>query len=378
MRAPPLDPRLAQRIGELMRRDPREAREALAALPLEAQVALICETPAARRAEILRVLPQPEHVIPELPEAELCFSVKAVGLHDAGWILEHASAGQIVASVDLDAWDEREPSAARLDEWFEAFSEAGEATLLRAAKALDPELLALWLAEQVEVLLKPNEEGWTPPSGAQTIDGCFYVLARREADDLATVSRLLQTLFQNDYWFYFRTLQGVIWELKSESEEWALHWRAGRLQDFGFPPREEAIEIYAHVRPEDRAKLPASERPAALGEWHLPVWMPEIPTAHSSRHVLFRAAAELAESERRAFFYAFVALANKVAVADGLPLGDAESIPAAVEKAASLASRGLAHLAGENGLDAADVLGQASLTWLFRVGNSLDREGRGS
>jgi hypothetical protein len=378
MRAPPLDPGLVQRIRELIRGDPREAHQALEALPVEAQVALICETPAARRVEILQLLPQPERVIPELPEAELCFSVKAIGLHDAGWILEHASAEQIVACVDLDVWDELEPSPARLDEWFEAFSEAGEATVLRAAKALDPELLTLWLAEQVEVLLKPSEAGWTPPTGAHTIDGCFYWLAREEANDLATVSLLLQTLFQHDYWFYFRILQGVVWELRSESEEWALRWRAGRLQDFGFPPREEAIEIYAQVPPDERANLPPSERPAALGEWHLPVWMPELPTARSSPHLLFRAAAELAESERRAFFYAFVALANKVAVADGLPLGDAASIPAAVEKASSLASRGLAHLAAEQGLGAAEVLGQASLTWLCRVGSSLDREGPGS
>ena len=40
-----------------------------------------------------------------------------------------------------------------------------------------------------------------------------------------------------------------------------------------------------------------------------------------------------------------VALANRVAIADGLELGDAESMPTALLKAARLASLGLDHLA---------------------------------
>jgi hypothetical protein len=39
---------------------------------------------------------------------------------------------------------------------------------------------------------------------------------------------LLRTLFEEDYWTYFRLMQGALWELASDTEEWALRWRSGR------------------------------------------------------------------------------------------------------------------------------------------------------
>src|SRR5690606_41865899 len=47
--------------------------------------------------------------------------------------------------------------------------------------------------------------------------------------------------------------------------------------------------------------------PAAAGEWHLPVWMPDLPESVDRSLPLFRAAAELDDDARRRFFYAFVA-----------------------------------------------------------------------
>ena len=60
-------------------------------------------------------------------------------------------------------------------------------------------------------------------------------------------------------------------------------------------------------------------------------------------------------------------------MADRLPLGDAESIPVAVEKAAELVSRGLEHVAAERGLAVSEVLRRTSLERLFRVGFTLSR-----
>jgi hypothetical protein len=96
--------------------------------------------------------------------------------------------------------------------------------------------------------------------------------------------------------------------------------------------------------------------------------------APDARHLLFRAAAELEADERAAFLYALLGLANKVAVADGLPLSDAESTPAAIERAAELASAGLEHLAREHGLAAAELLRRVPLDRLFRVGANLRGE----
>jgi hypothetical protein len=101
--------------------------------------------------------------------------------------------------------------------------------------------------------------------------------------------------------------------------------------------------------------------------------MPRLPLSSSATHSLFRALAALREDERRPYLFAYLGLANRVAVADRLPLGDAETIPLALEKVAALASRGLDHLASARGLAVSEVLRRATLERLFRVGLTLSR-----
>jgi hypothetical protein len=104
------------------------------------------------------------------------------------------------------------------------------------------------------------------------------------------------------------------------------------------------------------------------------VWIPNLPEGRDSRHLIFRTIAGLEADERRSAFYAFIAVANKVAVADGLELSDAETTAKAIEKAALWISRGLEFVAAENRLDAAEVVRRVSLDRLFQVGANLDPE----
>ncbi len=366
-------PAAVQRILELARRDRLAATRAMAEEPLERQVELVCEAPMALRARVLDLLPEPEKVIPELPEAELCYTAKAIGLEDSGWILEHATPDQLVAAFDLDAWRGLVLEPTHLKAWMQALADAGPETLARTAQSIDPELLVLYLKGRIGVWLRQPGDDSDPPAGSQTVDGQFHFVALQQGDDLADVRAMLQELFSADYWLYYRALQGVVWELPSDTEEWAQRWRSGRLEDLGFPPWDEAMRIYGYVRPDQRATV--GEAGAALESeaFRLPVWLPSLPAGSDAGHAVFRAIAALPDAERRACFYAFVALANRVAVADRMPLGDAESIPTAIEKAASVASRGLEFVARENDLDASEVLRRVSLVRLFRVGASLDR-----
>jgi hypothetical protein len=362
----------ARRVLEIARRDKSAAEKALSTLPLEMQVAVVCEAPAAQRARMLELVPSPEQVIPLLPEAELCFTVKAVGLDDATWILEYASESQLATCIDLDAWSGLEPDRDSLAHWFAVLAEAGEETLVRSAKALDPEVLVLFVRDRVHVMLDPNDEEWQAPEGAITLEGQFYFVARREGDDIAPLLELLHALFVADYWLYFRMMQAVIWELEPELEEWALRWRSGRLADLGFPEWEEAMRIYGFLRPEQRSLLAERRLHTESAAWDLPVWLPELPGLAQDEHAIFRAAGDLEGEDRRNFFYAFVALANKIAVADRMPLGDAETLPKAIAKAAEFASLGLEEVTNETGVAMSEVLQRASVDQLFRAGASID------
>jgi len=373
-RVAPTEPSPRQLL-DLARRDKAAAEEALAKLPLEAQVATVCETRLEERGRLLALLPDVGAVVPYLPPAELCFTVKAIGLADAAWLLEYATPEQTVAALDLDAWSGTELDRVAANEWLQAFARTSQDAQLRALEALDDELIMLALRDRIGVEQQPDEkEDWSPPDGSQTLEGKFYYWALHDKDDLDDITVLLKTLFERSYWAYFRLMLAVRWELTSDSEEWALRWRTGRLEDLGFPTWDDAMQIYRFLGPAQRKALPPEVRPIEIGAWQLPVWIPQLPEVGGPGDRIFRAIGALPDDARRASFYAFIALANRVAVADRMPLGDAASTPNAIAKAARIASDGLAHVATENGLSDTEVLGLASLEHLFRVGANLDPE----
>jgi hypothetical protein len=374
----PIPPDEATRILRLARRDRAAAESALARLSVDEQVALVCETPVAERALLLQLVDAPEQVIPRIPEAELCFIVKAIGPSEAGWVVEHATPDQLVACVDLDAWSGERFSPERFRGWWLAAADAGPETLVRWFHALDPEVLVLDLQDRVEVVPKPGDaterESWDPPPGSQTLEGQFYYRARREGDDLAELTVLLKSLFEANYWDYFRVMQGPIQELPIETEELALRWRRGRLEDQGFPPREEAAKLFARIEPEGRAALHDEGPVLDVTGFRLPAWFPNLPIAPDAEHAVLAAAARLPEDARTAFLYRLLAVANKVAVAYALPLSDVESVPTALDEAVRMTSRGLKEIARANGLAGDEVLRRTSLEHLFRVGVSFHPE----
>jgi len=370
--APSLAPE-ARRLLALAREDRSKAEDAVAQLGIEDQLALVCDAPVAHRADLLGLLPSPEAVIPRIPEAELCFTAKAIGLGDAAWMMEYATPEQWVACVDLDAWQGAALDRRHLDTWLHMLVETSPETLVRGVHALDAEVIVLFLESRIAVELKPSgDDDWTPPEGGRTLDGQFYYVPRAKDDDLETITTLLRTLFERDYWLYFRLLQGVMWELPTDGEEWAYRWRTGRLEDLGFVPWDEAIRIYRYLDPAQLPTLPPGERPLDTSEWRIPVWLPSLPADPESELVLFRAIARLDDEERRACFYAFVSLANAVAVADRMDLSDVETTPRAIAKAAHWVSRGLELVSSANAVEPAECLRRATLERLFRVGANLD------
>ena len=367
----------ARRLLKLARDDRREAERALASLPAEQQATVVCEAPLSIRRQIIELLPNPEEVIPLIPEAEFTYTCRSIGLEDASWLLPMATDTQIVTSFDLDAWTGLTVDPARLDGWVAALASAEEETLLRAARAVDPEMLVIYLRNHVDVHLKPSEQedpDWQAPDGGQTLEGQFYFVAKDPKDDLAPMLRLLHSLFQGDYWLYFRVIQAVKEELPTENEEWALRWRTGRLEDLGFPSWDTSMRIYGFMRPEAMKVVPAETKALDLSSWALPVWITELPGIASDERALFRATRELGADERSAVFYGLIALSNRIAVADRMELGDPESLPGAIDKATRFASDGLEHVAGENGLSLEETLRRVPLERLFRVGTNLDRE----
>lgn len=367
----------ARRLLTLARTDRRAAERELAALSPEEQATVVLEASMSVRRQTIELLSDPEAVIPLLPEAEFVYTCRAIGLEDASWLLPLATQEQVVAGFDLDAWSGLTIDPVRLDVWMAALGETESETIVSAIQALDPELLVIYLRNHVTVELKPSEQDnpdWSPPEGGQTLEGQFYFSARDPKDDLAPILQVLHALFSGDYWLYFRAIQAVTEEMQTENEEWALRWRTARLEDLGFPPWDSAMRIYGFLRPDRLADLPDKADALDVESGSMPVWITDLPGSHSDERALFRATRELGGEERSSVFYALIALANRVAVADRIELGDSESLPKAIDKSTRYASDGLEHVATEKGMSLADTLRRVPIERLFRVGVNLDRE----
>jgi hypothetical protein len=346
----------------LARRDRAAARARLGALSSEEQAEACRSLSPAARSEFLMLLDHPEQVVPLLPEAELVHTIRAGGMSESAWLLELATTEQRLACFDLDCWSRGKPDLARAGEWIDALVEAGRETLATGLDELDLEflLLALWPDTQVAIVGKEDD----PPEGAFTADGMVYF--RASDDALHRVHEIAHATFSLAPDLYWRIAQGLLFELPSECEEYALRWRARRLSDLGFPELEDAMRVYRPLDPDRVEDFGTHEvGGSGLARVH------ELPQQLGGS-LLGEALRELPAQRFADVFGQVLAVANWLAVADDLPLSEPDSIPRALRKAVAGIDRGLRELSQRRNQPASEVLSRTRPLDLFRVGATLD------
>jgi hypothetical protein len=346
----------------LARRDRDAARARLRELSDEQQADAARGLRPAARVEFLMLLDHPERVVPLLPEAELVHTIRAGGMGDAAWLLELATPEQRVACFDLDCWRGGRLELERAREWLDALIEAGRETLVRGLNEIDLELLLVVLRGEAEVSVVGKED--EPPDGAFTVDGVVYF--RVPDGSPHRVHAIVSAAFADTPALYWLIAQGMLFELTSESEEYALRWRNRRLGDLGFPERDDAMLVYRPLAPEKVEDFGNHEVGSAALEraFDLPVQLEGTLLAEALAALDPRLAADLVGY--------VLAVANWIAIADELPLSEPESIPRALRKAVRGIDRGLRELVSLRNQPPAEVLARTRPRDLFRVGATLD------
>jgi hypothetical protein len=346
----------------LARRRRDAAKKRLRGLSEEEQAHACLEVRPGVRGEFLMLLDHPEKVVALLPDAELCTTVRSSGMSEGAWLLELATREQTQACFDLDCWQGTQLDPMRTEEWVDALIEAGPETLARAVRETDAEVWVLLVRSIADVVVIGKEE--TPPDGSITVDGVVHFVPRGGTDP-ARIEQLARTLAHHSPSEYWRLVYGAIFESPSELEEHALRWRSGRLADLGFPEREEALRVYARLRPEEAPVLEVPAPTAAL--------VPTRTLPPKLRGSLVGEALRKLSPERAGEVLGYVlALANALAVADDLLLSDTDAVPRALEKAVRGVDLGLRELARLHDRQTEEVLDRTLPLDLFRVGATLD------
>jgi len=344
----------------------------LAALSLREQAELALRLPAEMRAELLLHAPRPMRLVRSIADADFYLTVRELGPTDALPLLRLGSYEQLQYLIDLEAWRRDRFDEDRSGAWVAMLLEAGEPALRRFLRNTDEELLALmfhrWLRiRQLEYEDSPevHGHGLTETGTGDTFvtpDGYFHY-SPTVPEHAPAIRRILQLFFQEQPERYQRVIWSSLWEVSSELEEQARHWRQSRLEEHGFPPWEEARDVYAppagtRVHPAvpplgDQDAWPASRFPLMPGE---------------SSNALAPALDMLAGEERERALHEVASLANHLLVADDADTGDPLAHRAVLEKAAGYLGIALTARAAEAPERAARVLAEVPVIELFREG----------
>jgi hypothetical protein len=360
------------RLAELARRRPGAVAAEMDGLPLREQAELALRLPPAERLEVLLHSPKPMRLVRSLPDADLYLTVREVGPTDALPVLALASARQLLHLMDLESWRGDEFDAARAGAWAALLIEAGEPALTRWLREADDEVLALlfqrWLrvrptdAGQDPDVRGPGEteagtdEGFISPDGHHRFSPVHH-------DHLPVARRFAEAVHRANAGRYFSALEAAQWELPAELEERALRWRQSRLEEHGFPPWEEAAEVYAPAKgTAARAEPPPPADPDGLPVPRIA--LRSLPPGHA-----LAAAVDRSEGPaRERLLHEIASLANRLLVADGADLGDPEAHRLALERGGGYVSIALQARGAADPEAAARVLEGTPVLELFREG----------
>ncbi|HET7788247.1 MAG TPA: DUF6178 family protein [Myxococcales bacterium] len=330
----------------------------------------ILDVRAARRAlqnargkqklELILAAPDPEQLVRALPAEELYFALLEIGPDDAAELVAMAAPEQFRHLVDMAAWrgTDEGPRTEEVARWLRLAREGGDdAARFRAQLgSLDLELLALLLRRQLVVHdLVENEEPPTPENPGLA----FYTPDRRFLLELtgpagfATLRQLVEDLYAEDPFGAGQLIEAARWELPTELEESARHWRDGRLRDAGVPGFDEAISFYAR---------PAAQKPAASGAAPEPQAL-----AQASRPLLDAALDQLEGGELERAEEAVVYAANAALVANRVSLHDPDEVREQLADARATLSLGLELLSSGDPGRAAAVLVEGPIRSVFQA-----------
>lgn len=346
-----LAPDQRRRLQAILARGPRERLDALVEQP---DVALL---------------------VPAIPPDTFAATLLEVGLQDGDVLLVHAAEEQLVHLHDVTSWNRDEIDLDRSLETLEVLRAAGDRVVLRWLRGADDasvqalfSRLAVVTSDDVPRPGKLDELELGPPF---SLDGLFTIWPRAPEHE-GFLRWFLTVLFEEHQELYLWLCQTLLWVLEAEVESEAFEMRTRRLIEHGFPPPEQAAEIFRPVPPERLEPVAVVEgrragEPPADGE-AVVLAPPEIP---SSAGFLARCADRLEERERLSIREALERLSRLVLSAELLDPGRPEHRQIALRRAGRTVALALEHLSrGDAALGAALLLERTVLE-LFRTGQTL-------
>ncbi|MEW5977209.1 MAG: DUF6178 family protein [Acidobacteriota bacterium] len=317
--------------------------------------------------------PNAARLLASTPYQDIFLTIKTVGLADCLDLLPMATRTQRRGFVDLDCWRKDAFHRKTFTEWLAAFIQTGPEETVRMARAVDPELLALFLKHDIRIHPIDPEEPSPDLALTLTPDGRFGIEVISEEESTTTSRLLLDALFRFDPALAYDVIDRVYWDNSVSLEETAYQNKRRRLEEIGFVDYFEALEIYSPtdtvapptVRRNTTEKEAESLRPSTT--------LPALLTASLvPGQYLFDALQSIQDPDRADNLREEMsALANRLLSVHAVTPGDLEKVRPALEEMRDTLNLGLEFLAQSQRHLAVGALQQYRVATLFKTGFEL-------
>ncbi|MBN1688352.1 MAG: hypothetical protein JW893_04565 [Candidatus Omnitrophica bacterium] len=350
--------------------------EEFESLSSEEQIKIFHKSSFKEKGELILHSHHPEALTHSLSQEELYLTTREMDIEERSEIIRFASRPQLYFVTDVDCWEKDRISTSGFTTWMEILLKSGDHQLLAWLTGMDYETIVAGLKRMIRVEKPEREYAMDDVLGDVpyfTIDNYYFIFVKEE--QLETMRRTFEILFENYRGRYVALLEGVLSEIEDDLEEEAYQKREQRLAERGFPEPEIAHRIYRPMTPEEfrESPLKSKEGDKAEGAIVSEVSLPPNYLRMWSENRLFLDDVLLSlrgeEIEIQEGIQEELAwLSNKTIACEGLVFSSEENVKRGVERARNFVNLGLEIVSGKDLEVAKKIVKTRWLENIFRVG----------
>jgi hypothetical protein len=316
------------------------------------------------KVELISVDPDAEKLTRAMQPQELYWLFKEIGAPDAMKLLGMASPRQTLFILDMELWRGWTFLEDKAVEYLGYILKGSDEHFLELLPHLDFNLLSLFLGRELIVAggigdLNTQEERLT--DWDHTFDDVFLIKFKNPGH-AQVIGSFLELLCRFDNPLYTALMESVSGEIDIESEEECYRMKSGRLADLGFPPHDEALEIYSRINP---ATFTPGRNKVLLQTGEATT----LPVTFLTGKTFLGRVMPLVDSEL--FPMELIYLINTALVADQAHLSDTENMKSVVERVYGYLNIALEYLSQGDEAKGAEILAGEYLKSLFQLGFSI-------
>jgi len=352
------------KTGKTVVTNARVGEEEFRTLPFADKRSYLDRVLPAEKLALILGDPESTKLARALQPHELYWLFKENGGPDAMELLALASPEQCVFILDMELWKGWSFQENKAAEYLGYIMLGSEDHFLELLPHLDFNLLSLFLGRELVVAggigdIDTDEVRQT--DWDHTFDDVFLIKFKNPKHT-PIIGMFLEMLCRLDNPLYTSLMESVSGEIDIESEEECYHTKSGRLADLGFPPHDEAIEIYSRINPATFTPGRSKELLQAVEATTLPDTF--LTGKTFLERVILRADSELFRMELNY-------LINTALVADEAHLADMEQMKSVVERVYGYLNIALEYLSKGDETKGVEIVTGEHLKRLFQLGFSL-------